>query len=98
MFSYAAAGRAGAEPTAALAFKIASDPFAGSLTYIRVYSGIVKAGETLLNPRTNKRERIQRLVRMHACISPAEPFPAALFDQPAGSGFGMMYSCIITGD
>jgi elongation factor G len=54
------------EPTAALAFKIASDPFAGSLTYIRVYSGVVKAGETLLNPRTNKRERIQRLVRMHA--------------------------------
>lgn len=54
------------EPTAALAFKIASDSFAGSLTYIRVYSGIVKVGETLLNPRTNKRERIQRLVRMHA--------------------------------
>lgn len=54
------------EPTVALAFKIASDPFAGSLTYIRVYSGVVKAGETLLNPRTNKRERIQRLVRMHA--------------------------------
>lgn len=54
------------EPTAALAFKIASDSFAGSLTFIRVYSGIVKAGETLLNPRTGKRERIQRLVRMHA--------------------------------
>lgn len=54
------------EPTAALAFKIASDSFAGSLTFIRVYSGVVKAGETLLNPRVNKRERIQRLVRMHA--------------------------------
>jgi elongation factor G len=54
------------EPTAALAFKVASDSFAGSLTYIRVYSGVVKAGETLLNPRLNKRERIQRLVRMHA--------------------------------
>ncbi len=54
------------EPTAALAFKIASDAFAGTLTFIRVYSGQVKAGETLLNPRTNKRERIQRLVRMHA--------------------------------
>jgi elongation factor G len=53
-------------PTAALAFKVASDPFAGSMTYIRVYSGVVKAGETLLNPRTNKRERIQRLVRLHA--------------------------------
>jgi elongation factor G len=55
-----------AEPTAALAFKIASDPFSGSLTYLRVYSGVVKAGETLLNPRTGKRERVQRLVRMHA--------------------------------
>lgn len=54
------------EPTVALAFKVASDSFAGSLTYIRVYSGIVKAGETLLNPRLKKRERIQRLVRMHA--------------------------------
>jgi len=54
------------EPTVALAFKIASDSFAGSLTFIRVYSGVVKAGETLLNPRVNKRERIQRLVRMHA--------------------------------
>ncbi|MBX3021635.1 MAG: elongation factor G [Bdellovibrionales bacterium] len=54
------------EPTVALAFKVASDPFAGSLTFIRVYSGVVTAGETLLNPRTNKRERIQRLVRMHA--------------------------------
>ncbi len=54
------------EPTVALAFKVASDSFAGSLTYIRVYSGIVKAGETLMNPRLKKRERIQRLVRMHA--------------------------------
>ncbi len=54
------------EPTVALAFKVASDPFAGSLTYIRVYSGVVRSGETLLNPRLNKRERIQRLVRMHA--------------------------------
>ncbi len=54
------------EPTVALAFKIASDSFAGSLTFIRVYSGIVKVGETFLNPRLNKRERVQRLVRMHA--------------------------------
>jgi elongation factor G len=54
------------DPTVALAFKVASDPFAGALTFIRVYSGVVKAGETLLNPRTNKRERIQRLVRLHA--------------------------------
>lgn len=54
------------EPTAALAFKIASDPFAGSLTYVRVYSGQVKAGAQLLNPRTEKKERIQKLVKMHA--------------------------------
>jgi len=54
------------EPTAALAFKIASDPFAGSLTFIRVYSGTVKVGDQLYNPRTDKKERIQKLVRMHA--------------------------------
>jgi elongation factor G len=54
------------EPAAALAFKIASDPFAGSLTYIRVYSGVVNVGDSLLNPRTEKKERIQKLVKMHA--------------------------------
>lgn len=51
---------------AALAFKIASDPFAGTLTYIRVYSGEVKVGDQLYNPRTQKKERIQKLVKMHA--------------------------------
>jgi len=54
------------EPAAALAFKIASDPFAGSLTYIRVYSGVVNVGDSLTNPRTEKKERIQKLVKMHA--------------------------------
>ncbi len=54
------------EPTVALAFKIAADPFAGSLTFIRVYSGVVTVGEALLNPRLNKRERVQKIVRMHA--------------------------------
>jgi elongation factor G len=54
------------EPTVALAFKIAADPFSGSLTFIRVYSGVVNVGETLLNPRLNKRERVQKIVRMHA--------------------------------
>jgi elongation factor G len=54
------------KPAAALAFKISSDPFAGSLTYVRVYSGQIKVGETLLNPRLEKKERVQRLVRMHA--------------------------------
>jgi elongation factor G len=51
---------------AALAFKISNDPFAGTLTYIRVYSGEVKVGDQLLNPRTQKKERIQKLVKMHA--------------------------------
>ena len=50
----------------ALAFKIASDSFAGSLTYVRVYSGVVKVGSQLLNTRQEKKERITRLVRMHA--------------------------------
>ncbi|MFN8846765.1 MAG: elongation factor G, partial [Bdellovibrionales bacterium] len=53
-------------PVAALAFKIANDPFAGTLTYIRVYSGTVKLGDQLYNPRTDKKERIQKLVKMHA--------------------------------
>ncbi|MBX2987389.1 MAG: elongation factor G [Bdellovibrionaceae bacterium] len=53
-------------PVAALAFKIANDPFAGTLTYIRVYSGQVKVGAQLLNPRTQKKERIQKLVKLHA--------------------------------
>src|SRR6185312_2896945 len=54
------------EPVAALAFKIANDPFAGSLTYLRVYSGEVKLGMQLVNPREDKKERIQRLVKLHA--------------------------------
>ncbi|MDX9730370.1 MAG: elongation factor G [Bdellovibrionales bacterium] len=51
---------------ASLAFKITSDPFAGALTYVRVYSGILKVGDQVFNPREQKKERIQRLVRMHA--------------------------------
>jgi elongation factor G len=54
------------EPAAALAFKIASDAFAGTLTFIRVYSGTVKVGDQVYNPRTDKKERIQKLVKMHA--------------------------------
>ncbi len=54
------------EPTVALAFKVVNDPFAGTLTYIRVYSGVVKMGAALLNPRQDKKERIQKLVKMHA--------------------------------
>ncbi len=54
------------EPLAALAFKIATDPFVGKLTFVRVYSGVIKSGTAVLNPRTNNKERIGRLVRLHA--------------------------------
>jgi elongation factor G len=54
------------EPFAALAFKIATDPFVGALTFIRVYSGVVKSGDTVYNPIKHKRERIGRIVQMHA--------------------------------
>lgn len=54
------------EPTAALAFKIITDPYVGRLTYMRVYSGSVSAGSYLLNTNTGKKERIARLLRMHS--------------------------------
>jgi elongation factor G len=54
------------EPLAALAFKIATDPFVGRLVFIRVYSGTLKSGDQVLNPRTGKKERINRLFQMHA--------------------------------
>ena len=54
------------EPFAALAFKIATDPFVGSLTFFRVYSGILKSGDTILNPIKGKKERIGRILQMHA--------------------------------
>ena len=53
-------------PFAGLAFKIATDPFVGRLVFIRVYSGTLNAGDTVLNTRTGKRERINRLFQMHA--------------------------------
>ena len=55
-----------AEPLTALAFKIATDPFVGRLAYLRVYSGTLKAGDQVLNSRTNKKDRISRLYQMHA--------------------------------
>ncbi len=55
-----------AEPFAALAFKIATDPFVGTLTFLRCYSGVVKIGDTVFNPVKGKKERIGRLVQMHA--------------------------------
>ncbi len=54
------------EPFAALAFKIATDPFVGKLSFIRVYSGILKSGSYVLNTTTGEKERIGRIVRMHA--------------------------------
>ncbi len=54
------------EPFSALAFKIATDPYVGRLAFLRIYSGVLKAGDTILNVRTGKRERINRLFRMHA--------------------------------
>ena len=54
------------QPFSALAFKIMADPFVGQLTFIRVYSGQLKTGDTVLNVRTTKSERIGRLLKMHA--------------------------------
>lgn len=54
------------EPFSALAFKIVSDPYVGGLTFFRVYSGTIAAGTTILNSRRGKRERIGRIVKMHA--------------------------------
>ena len=54
------------EPFSALAFKIATDPFVGNLTFFRVYSGVVNSGDTVLNSVKDKRERFGRIVQMHA--------------------------------
>ena len=54
------------EPFAALAFKIATDPFVGKLCFFRVYSGIIHAGETAYNPEKGNRERFGRILQMHA--------------------------------
>jgi elongation factor G len=54
------------EPFCALAFKVMADPYAGQLTYFRVYSGVVKAGDTILIANKNKKVRVGRILRMHA--------------------------------
>lgn len=54
------------EPFAALAFKVATDPYVGTLTYFRVYSGVLNSGNSVFNPLKNKRERIGRILQMHA--------------------------------
>ncbi|WP_428101510.1 elongation factor G [Candidatus Rariloculus sp.] len=53
-------------PFAALAFKIATDPFVGNLTFFRVYSGVLSSGDTIYNPVKGRRERIGRILQMHA--------------------------------
>ncbi|CAL4324130.1 Elongation factor G [Buchnera aphidicola (Sipha maydis)] len=54
------------EPFSALAFKISSDPYVGNLTFFRVYSGVIRSGDTILNSIKNKVERLGRIVQMHA--------------------------------
>jgi len=54
------------EPFAALAFKIATDPFVGTLTFFRCYSGVVKSGDSVFNPVKSKKERFGRIVQMHS--------------------------------
>ncbi len=53
-------------PFSALAFKIATDPFVGTLTFFRVYSGVLNSGDSIYNPIKKKKERIGRIVQMHA--------------------------------
>lgn len=54
------------EPLTALSFKIMTDPFVGQLTFVRVYSGVLREGDTVVNARTGKRERIAKILRMNA--------------------------------
>ncbi len=54
------------EPFASLAFKIATDPFVGTLTFFRVYSGVLKSGDTVYNPVKSRKERVGRILQMHA--------------------------------
>ena len=54
------------EPFSALAFKIATDPFVGTLTFIRVYSGVLSVGDGVMNSTKTKKERVGRMVQMHS--------------------------------
>ncbi len=81
------------EPTSALAFKIATDPYVGRLVFFRVYSGKVEAGSYVYNPRTGKKERVSRLFQMHSNKqNPVEVIGAG----DIGSGVG--FKDIRTGD
>ncbi|MBO6099443.1 MAG: elongation factor G, partial [Prevotella sp.] len=81
------------EPTAALAFKIATDPYVGRLVFFRVYSGKIEAGSYVYNPRSGKKERVSRLFQMHSNKqNPVEVISAG----DIGSGVG--FKDIRTGD
>ena len=81
------------EPTSALAFKIATDPYEGRLVFFRVYSGKVSAGSYVYNPRSGKKERVSRLFQMHSNKqNPVEEIAAG----DIGSGVG--FKDIRTGD
>jgi elongation factor G len=81
------------QPLSALAFKIATDPFVGRLVFMRIYSGTLNAGDTVFNPRTGKKERINRLYQMHANKqNPKDKIEAG--DICAGVGF----KDLVTGD
>ena len=81
------------EPTSALAFKIATDPYVGRLVFFRVYSGTVSAGSYVFNPRSGKKERVSRLFQMHSNKqNPVEEIVAG----DIGSGVG--FKDIRTGD
>jgi elongation factor G len=62
----AAVARTMTDPFAALAFKIMTDPYVGQLTFFRVYSGTVKTGDTIYNPIKGRKERLGRILQMHA--------------------------------
>ncbi|MFY9117050.1 MAG: elongation factor G [Bacteroidales bacterium] len=81
------------EPFCGLVFKIATDPFVGRLAYIRAYSGVMESGKTVLNVRTGKRERVNRLYQMHSNKqNPIEVLQAG----DIGSGIG--FRDLRTGD
>ncbi len=81
------------EPFAALAFKIATDPFVGRLAFFRVYSGRLEAGSYVLNSRTGKKERISRIMQMHA--NKQNPIP---FIEAGDIGAAVGFKEIRTGD
>lgn len=73
-------------PTTALVFKVAVDSYVGRLVYVRVYSGVVESGRQIFNPRTRRRERLGRIVRLHA--EKREDIPA-LFSGEIGGVLGL---------